>query len=95
MISSDFLALTTKSLTVPSFIALAVLFPDYQNLTYMEQQNIALPFKKKSNQKVLKKKLPRLKVSRNIFSMLDICGCGRMDKPWKKLPTMHGGVLTE
>ena len=29
---------------MPSFTALAVLFPDYQNLTYMKQHNIALLF---------------------------------------------------
>ena len=29
--------------TVPSFTALAVLLPDYQNLTYLKQQNLALP----------------------------------------------------
>ena len=28
---------------MPSFTALAVLFPDYQNLTYVKQQNVALP----------------------------------------------------
>ena len=39
-----FLALATKYFTVPSFTALAVLFPDYQNLTYVKQLNVALPF---------------------------------------------------
>ena len=34
----------TKFLTVPSFTALAVLFPDHQNLTYVKQLNVALPF---------------------------------------------------
>ena len=38
-----FLALVTKSPTVPCCTALAVLFPDYQNLTYVKQQNVALP----------------------------------------------------
>ena len=33
----------TKSLTVPSFMALAVLFPDYQNLAYVKKLNVALP----------------------------------------------------
>ena len=32
-----------RSLTVPSFTALAVLFPDYQNRTYVKQQKEALP----------------------------------------------------
>ena len=30
-------------MTVPSFTALAALFPDYQNLTYVKQQKVALP----------------------------------------------------
>ena len=39
-----FLAPATRSLTVPIFPALAVLFPDYQNRTYVKQQKVALPF---------------------------------------------------
>ena len=38
------IVLTTRFLTVPSFTALAVLFTDCQNLTYVKQQNEALPF---------------------------------------------------
>ena len=37
-----FLALPMRSLTVPSFTALAVLFPDCQKLTYVKQQDVAL-----------------------------------------------------
>ena len=33
----------TRSLTVQSFTALAVLFPDFQKLAYVKQQNVALP----------------------------------------------------
>ena len=39
-----FLAQAKRSLTVPSFKALAVLFPDFQNLGYVKQHNVALPF---------------------------------------------------
>ena len=35
----------TSHCTVPSFTALAVLFPDCQKLTYVKQQNVALPLK--------------------------------------------------
>ena len=35
---------TSGKITVPNFTALAVFFPDYQNQTYVKQQNIALPF---------------------------------------------------
>ena len=38
-----FLALPTRPLTVPSFTALVVLFHDCQKLTYVKQQNVALP----------------------------------------------------
>ena len=38
-----FLALLTRPLTVQSCTALAVLFPDYQKLTYVKQQNVSLP----------------------------------------------------
>ena len=33
----------TRPLTVPSFTALVVLFPDCPKLTYVKQQNVALP----------------------------------------------------
>ena len=42
-----FLAILIRPLTMQSFTALAVLFPDLKNkLTYVKQQNIALPFDK-------------------------------------------------
>ena len=38
-----FLALPTRPLTVQSFTAPAVLFPDCQKLTNVKQRNVALP----------------------------------------------------
>ena len=38
-----FLTLATKSLILPSFTALAVLFPDYQNLTYVKTTESSAP----------------------------------------------------
>ena len=38
-----FLTQAKKSLTVPSFSALDVLFPDFHILGYVKQHNIALP----------------------------------------------------
>ena len=40
--TKPFLALATRPLTVPSFRALTVLFPDCQKLTCVKQQNVAL-----------------------------------------------------
>ena len=37
-------------LTVPSFTALAVLFPEFQKLTYVKQQDVALPLEKLGQQ---------------------------------------------
>ena len=38
-----FLALPTRPLTLPSFTVLAVLVPDFHTLTYVKQQDVALP----------------------------------------------------
>ena len=38
-----FLARAKRSLTVPSFKALAVSFPNFQNSGYVKQHNVALP----------------------------------------------------
>ena len=57
-----FLVLPTRPLTLPSFTTLAVLFPDCQKLTYVKQQNVALPF-------------PRLNIFNYLWNKICICKC--------------------
>ena len=42
-VTKPLLAQTKKTFIVPSFKALAVLFPDFHNSGYVKQHNVALP----------------------------------------------------